>query len=264
MAFGELEDLQGTTELIFFPSIWKECQSTAVQDRVYIVKGKVRIDGGDRAKIIVDSITNNLTLAQPSGSEVPLPKPQATVDSDPVVEPEFGEPPDFYDEPAAEVYELETDDMPPPPPNFEPVEEEWLPAPESFPGEQGQESSSQPISDQEPVAVKEKMTSLVKTEVASIDGGTSLVNSLLSDPSLSSRRPLGRTIVVDVRATGDWKKTCRKLVKLSEEYTGQDSLRIRIAEQALVMDFPNQKTHLCADLMNALEQVPAVCGVEVA
>ncbi|MGD2050377.1 MAG: DNA polymerase III subunit alpha, partial [Chloroflexota bacterium] len=216
MAFGELEDLQGTAELLFFPSTWKECQSIVAQDKVYIVKGKVRVDGGDRAKVIVDDITDNLTLAKPMASANTLPKPLATLDPDSDFEPQFDELMDISPESSDEENGAESENIvPPPPPNFEPDEGDWLTDPEPLIDKQGQ--------------------------------GT-----------------LGRIIVVDVQPTGDWKKTCRKLVKLSEEYTGQDSLRIRIADRALVMDFPNQNTHLCLALMNAIEKVPAVCGVEVA
>lgn len=155
--------------------------------------------------------------------------------------------------------------MPPPPPNFEPGEGGWIPArDETLPNDQGQISPFVDISDQEPVVANENTTVPTNGEPPSIDGDTSPANSLLSELSLSASSPLGRTIVVDVEPTDDWKKTCRKVVSLTEEYTGQDSLRIRIADQALVMDFPNQKTHLCPALMTAIEKTPAVCGVEVA
>lgn len=265
MAFGELEDLQGTTELLFFPSTWKECQSIVVQDKVYIVKGKVRIDGGDRAKVIVDSITDNLTLAKPIASRAPLPKPPETLDPESDFEPQFDGMIEFSTESSDEEVGSESENMkPPPPPNFEPEEGDWLTAPEPLLDEQGQTSSIQQDTEQEPIVIDETPPLPAKADSSSIDGDMTPVKSLLSDPSISTRRTLGRIIVVDVQPTGDWKKTCRKLVKLSEEYTGHDSLRIRIADRALVMDFPNQNTHLCSDLMIAIENVPAVCGVEVA
>jgi DNA polymerase-3 subunit alpha len=40
MAFGGLEDLQGTVELIFFPRTWKECRADIELDQVYLVRGK--------------------------------------------------------------------------------------------------------------------------------------------------------------------------------------------------------------------------------
>ncbi|HCB50778.1 MAG TPA: DNA polymerase III subunit alpha [Chloroflexi bacterium] len=266
MAFGGLEDLQGTAELLFFPSIWKDCHSIVEQDKVYIVKGKVRFDGGDRAKIIVDSITDNLSLAKPMVNEEPLPEPPQLLDPDSDVELPLNESLDFSYSALSDENELESGKfMPPPPPNFEPGEGGWIPArDETLPNDQGQISPFVDISDQEPVVANENTTVPTNGEPPSIDGDTSPANSLLSELSLSASSPLGRTIVVDVEPTDDWKKTCRKVVSLTEEYTGQDSLRIRIADQALVMDFPNQKTHLCPALMTAIEKTPAVCGVEVA
>ncbi|UCG25974.1 MAG: DNA polymerase III subunit alpha, partial [Chloroflexota bacterium] len=66
MAFGSLEDLQGTVELIFFPSIWKRVRSLVEVDRVYLITGKVRTENGDRAQVIVERIQNDLTVARPA------------------------------------------------------------------------------------------------------------------------------------------------------------------------------------------------------
>lgn len=66
MAFGGMEDLHGNFELIFFPQTWKQYREIIQTDQVYLIRGQVKFDGGERATIIVDSINNNLSLATPA------------------------------------------------------------------------------------------------------------------------------------------------------------------------------------------------------
>ena len=203
MAFGGLEDLQGTAELLFFPSIWKDCHSIVEQDKVYIVKGKVRFDRGDRARIIVDSITDNLSLAKPMLSEGPLPEPTQMYDPESDVELPLNEPLDISYAALSEENELESGKfMPSPPPNIEPSEGGWLPMrDETLANDQGQISPIVDISDRESVVTSENTTLLANGEPQSIDKNPSPANLLLSQLSLSSNDPLGRTIVVDVEPT---------------------------------------------------------------
>jgi hypothetical protein len=73
----------------------------------------------------------------------------------------------------------------------------------------------------------------------------------------------GKTIDIEIQADPDWRSACRDVVRLVSEYEGQDGLRIRIAGQPMYMEFPNQRTRLCSELVTKIEQLPAVIRVEV-
>ena len=224
MAFGAMEDLNGSFELIFFPKTWSKFREELELDRVYMVRGEARIEAGDRAKVIVNSITNNLSVAQPVIED----REVAPVKSAPILavakngrnvthppKPESGE--RFGDE-------MPSDSTPPPPPNFEEQEAEYLP----------------------PVIPKKQATKAVEQP----------------GPIVTTGVP-GRTIDIEIKADPNWPKVCRQIVRLVSDFEGQDGLRIHIAGQPLVMEFPNQRTRLGSELLANIEQIPAVIRVEV-
>ncbi|MGD8464986.1 MAG: DNA polymerase III subunit alpha [Anaerolineae bacterium] len=74
MAFAQIEDLQGTVELVIFPRTWTATKELWVPERILIVRGKVNFRGQEPS-ILVDSATNEIVIAQPTG-EPPSPSPQ--------------------------------------------------------------------------------------------------------------------------------------------------------------------------------------------
>jgi DNA polymerase III alpha subunit len=62
MAFAQLEDLQGTVELVIFPRVWEESRELWEPERILVVRGKVSLRGREPS-IIVDSATNEITTA---------------------------------------------------------------------------------------------------------------------------------------------------------------------------------------------------------
>jgi DNA polymerase-3 subunit alpha len=60
MAFAQVEDLQGTVELVIFPRIWEETRDLWEPERILVVRGKVSLRGREPS-IIVDSATNEIT-----------------------------------------------------------------------------------------------------------------------------------------------------------------------------------------------------------
>ena len=103
MAFAGLEDLQGTTEVVIFPRTWKQVEPIIQPDKIVVVRGKVDASG-KQAKIIADSITDQLTITQaadgprpsaPQAVRAPQPTPR-TAEPKPVwdVEPDMPPPPD--------------------------------------------------------------------------------------------------------------------------------------------------------------------------
>ncbi|MDX9833386.1 MAG: DNA polymerase III subunit alpha [Anaerolineae bacterium] len=77
MAFAQLEDLQGTIEVVIFPSLWEETAEMWQQERVLIVRGKVSFRGRDPS-IIAESVSHEtLTIHAPDEAAPSAPAPQA-------------------------------------------------------------------------------------------------------------------------------------------------------------------------------------------
>lgn len=72
MAFAQLEDLQGTVELVIFPRVWEESRELWEPERILVVRGKVSLRGREPS-VIVDSATNEITTARPV--DIPIPGP---------------------------------------------------------------------------------------------------------------------------------------------------------------------------------------------
>ncbi|MGD2207218.1 MAG: DNA polymerase III subunit alpha, partial [Anaerolineae bacterium] len=72
MAFAQIEDLQGTVEVVIFPRTWEETRDLWQPERVLVVRGKVSLRGREPS-IIADSVTNEITKVRPlEDAPVPL------------------------------------------------------------------------------------------------------------------------------------------------------------------------------------------------
>ena len=67
-----------------------------------------------------------------------------------------------------------------------------------------------------------------------------------------------KLLVVEIRASGNWKETCRQSLKLAGRFEGNATLRLQLTGQDLVMDFPNHRTGCEVELIEALERLPGV------
>ncbi len=67
-----------------------------------------------------------------------------------------------------------------------------------------------------------------------------------------------KMLVVEIRASGNWKEACRQSFRLAERYVGNATLRLQLAGQDLVMDFPNHRVGCEVELIEQLERVPGV------
>jgi DNA polymerase-3 subunit alpha len=71
MAFVQLEDMQGTIEIVVFPSIFKDTEDLWQEDKILVVQG--RVDSQSREpKIICESVRDNVTVNRPMQPEPPL------------------------------------------------------------------------------------------------------------------------------------------------------------------------------------------------
>ena len=69
MAFLSLEDLQGFTDLVVFPDVWRQVQEWVQVDSLVVVSGRVDTKRGD-ATVLVNRIDNEIKLVQPSGGKL--------------------------------------------------------------------------------------------------------------------------------------------------------------------------------------------------
>ena len=72
MAFAQIEDLQGTLEVVIFPRVWEQSRELWEPERVLVVRGKVSLRGREPS-LIVDSATNEITTARPREDVSPPP-----------------------------------------------------------------------------------------------------------------------------------------------------------------------------------------------
>jgi DNA polymerase-3 subunit alpha len=73
MAFAQIEDLQGSLEVVVFPRVWEQTRELWQPERVLILRGKVNFRGREPS-LIVDSATNEVLSARPR-EQVPPPPP---------------------------------------------------------------------------------------------------------------------------------------------------------------------------------------------
>jgi hypothetical protein len=124
---------------------------------------------------------------------------------------------------------------PPPPPNFEPVDEQWY-------------SNTIPAG---------RKTAVGKTAVRANGNG----RTVEVERPTTVKNP-EKVVVVQVRTVGDWQKTCRELVAIAGQFEGRDSLRLVLVGHAKIMDFPNQNTHYCPELVSSMEKMPVTVRVD--
>ncbi|MFZ0545951.1 MAG: OB-fold nucleic acid binding domain-containing protein, partial [Candidatus Promineifilaceae bacterium] len=285
MAFGGLEDLQGTVELIFFPRTWKECRADIEVDQVYLVRGKVQIENGDQAKIFVDSITNNLTINQSADAPRDLPLPNEVTALSPPDEDDLSDSADDSDEVAEPqpVYRVQSnghnghalksdpkpvvptdiaaantavqEDLsplsgaPPPPPNFADDDAQWY-------------SKTPPIAGRNGNGNGRNTRPMRKSAAEPVAPPTELVEVVIEPAEETETKNPDKVVVVKVRLVGDWQKTCRELVTIAGQFKGRDSLRLVLVGHSQVIEFPNQNTNYCPELLLSMEQMPVTVHVE--
>ncbi|NHZ71916.1 MAG: hypothetical protein GWP17_02375 [Aquificales bacterium] len=257
MAFGTLEDLDDKIDVVFFPRTWKQCRDMVQVDQVMLLYGKVQVKD-DNINIIADKVRINVSNNMPkeddshttsgfgngngNGRAAPPPPPAA-----------------YTQQPAKQEIIKETSgSIPPPPPNFD--EES-----EAQPVENSQQSTdnSERITKNPPLATR-------NPQLAPI----SKPQSPIAAPALDKPRitfgstPNGfaantvKTMVVEIKPVGNWKEACRQVLQEARKYQGEDKLRLQMVSHGWAMDFPNNHTKICQDLLVNLRRLPGVASVK--
>ena len=68
MAFVQLEDLRGSTEVIVFPSTYEKTQELWQADKILVIRGRVDAKGRG-AKVICESVQDHLLISRPANNE---------------------------------------------------------------------------------------------------------------------------------------------------------------------------------------------------
>ena len=232
MAFGTLEDLDTKIDLVFFPRTWLECRDEVVVDQVMLVRGKVQTKGDD-VNIIVDKVQTKVVVGQSADGHLadaprqeavkPVSESQYEVKSVEKTADPFPPPPSapFIAEPLATTNYT----IPPPPPNF----------------------------DEDSVAVPRVQAEPEKAVFG--NGAAVKVNGN------GNGRNGHKTIVIEVKPTGNWQHACRQSIKLAHQFEGEDGLSLQLVGQDLTMDFPEKQTLFCPELVNQLERLPGIMRV---
>ncbi len=232
MAFAALEDLHGRVDIIFFPRTWKQFRDQVQMDQILVINGKVQVRD-DSITVIVDGVTKNVVIPQDADA----------VDADYDVDWMNGSngygntanstgsvtavnhPPSFTAQKIAEPAPSLAA-APPPPPNFE----------------------------EEAIAAAQHAPAAVRIEPK---------QERTPPPPAPQPKPVDktRTVVVEIKPVGNWKDACRQALDKSGQFEGSDRLSVRLAGSRLAMEFPNQSTRFCPDLLESLRMVPGIARV---
>lgn len=282
MAFVTLEDLDGKIDLVMFPKVWAAHREMVQVNQIIVVRGTVQAEG-ESISILANSVQTKLTVAkdaaaarQPAetGFDEQEFVPKNPVSSDIANDYDFWPPDDDWNtapvtptisHPVAEPAPAYTatgngfvaaESVPPPPDEID--EEEAMTCETSEAGDEP--TRPEGITNYD----SRRSTNLRITNDGSNDSlhmGKSLKVNDSSSPYEDEPLPTNgsyKMLVVEIRASGNWKEACRQSFRLAERYEGNATLRLQLAGQDLVMDFPNNRVGCEAELIEKLERVPGV------
>lgn len=295
MGFVTLEDLQGNIELVLFPRVWEKNRDLLTVGQIVIVEGKVDAstqppkilvdnvrteiklleplkDTAPHTPPTPDPDHEAFSSPKPDSHVTPLhiqsrqPQPIATLQKKPLAQ--IAEAPAAYVPPAPAAPSGWDDDMPPPPENFpDGWETQWQP---SF-DEAAIAARPQPRFDKkEPVTPPRPLVETLPAGL--VDGETeqaeaereAIVTSLKSFYLPLAQRedkdhPI-RQITVNLRSSGN-KEADRRQIKAIYgtliSFHGRDRFSFQIFENGSrhLIDFPNDTTRICAELLTRLKKL---------
>ena len=291
MGFVTIEDIQGNIELVLFPRTWAQYQAVCTVGAIVLVEGKVD-QGNPPPKILVDAVKTEFKMLVPADASTTLSTPPATLrprteaespkrpaasppTSKPaptkqaVAAPKLTPPKPIVAESSPVYAAASTDDMPPPPDNF--------PA--------GWDSEWQPSFDEATIAARPEPVGQIAPSTALRTG-----NLTYTPPRAKASPSAGETedvpaepphipslyvplvkeekdkehppqqITVMLRSTGDKERDKRRIKTLYGtliSYHGRDKFSFQIFEagKGHLIDFPNDTTRVCPELMVRLKKL---------
>lgn len=285
MGFVTMEDIQGNIELVLFPKTWDTYREQMTVGQIIIVEGKVD-QSNPPAKILVDTVKTEIMMTvaadDPYAKQDATPKPMlARTEEQSPRRPDALQPkpkpvpapkqtPTPAVRPAAAVAEPEPaylvdEDMPPPPDNFpEGWENEWQPSFDDAAIASKPEPKFKKNEEVTPPLVARAATALAQVEETeqAEDRSEAAVPSLyvpLAKEDKDKEHP-PRQITVMLRPTGDKERDKRRIKTLYGtliSHHGRDKFSFQIFESGKghLIDFPNDTTRICPELLERLKKL---------
>jgi DNA polymerase-3 subunit alpha len=266
MAWVTLEDLGGTIELVVFPRAWSKYQFTLEVGGVILAEGKVDARSNP-SKVLVDNIRTEIKLTEPASNQEPAQmtlQPQHGASERnpagparkqvserpsrvPEVVPDFDfedgppppeDPPDWEKDPADRA-QFAVQDLVMHAPDL-PEEEPEPPAPVKT------SPAASPMIEKAPPVVPPAVIMTPKIPTASLP------------PRLEDDHP-PQMVTVILRPSGDPQRDIRRISRLHGtfiSYPGKDRFALQIFEEGRghLIEFPNDTTHLCDELITRLKE----------
>lgn len=280
MGFVTIEDIQGSIEVLLFPKTWDQHRTEMNIGQIIIVEGKVD-QTNTPPKILADVVKTEIKMTTAADdptstkdstlkpllarTEEQSPRRPAQTKPIPAAPPKQTPTPKMTPAVAEPEVEYSTDDMPPPPDNFpDGWETEWQP---SF------EDAAMAAKPAPKFKKNEEVTPPLVTRAVSaltrIDGaeqaevrGEAVIPSLyvpLAKENKDKDHP-PRQITVLLRPTGDRERDKRRIKTLHgnlTRYHGRDRFSFQIFEnnKGHLIDFPNDTTRICPELLDSLRKL---------
>ena len=295
MAWVTLEDLSGTIELVVFPRTWEKFQFALEIGGVILAEGKVDAQNSP-SKVLVDNIRTEIKLTQAANgadanppAQMPLQPQDRTVERKPSTQ---------YQKPVQAPQRLSRapvanrslvnprpvsgNNDEPPPPEDPPDWENFLPgeaafsipdlvmhAPDLPEDEPVMEINAPPVDVPVPARVQSSIKDLRSTiELVPqvILPAPKLPVTRLSASLRDDHAP--QMVTVILRPTGDSNRDIRRISRLHGtfiSYPGKDRFSFQIFEEGRghLIEFPNDTTHLCPELMLTLKDAVGEENVRV-
>ncbi|MDI6769375.1 MAG: DNA polymerase III subunit alpha [Anaerolineales bacterium] len=249
MAFVTLEDIQGNIELVVFPRTWTRFESILEIGQIIIGEGKVDAESSP-PKVLVDNIRTDIKLIVSAEKQKAQAKAAGADSPKRVAEPS----PAYPGTPAPDAGAGEGETVPPPPEVFPPGWEEALtgntsfaalPAPASQPSEETSSSALLPVRASQPSGETSSSAPL-------------LPRSPITPPATLNADHPPQMISVILRPSDDPARDYRRIQRLHGTFIshpGRDHFTLHIFENGRghLIEFPNDTTHLCAELRDKLK-----------
>ncbi len=283
MGFVTLDDMQGIIELVVFPRTWSKYRELCTEGNIVVVEGKADVDSSP-PKILVDVIKTDFNLITSADEKpvtpafqpatVKIPPPQAggarggqAAESPPAFQSALpraqggigggmAEPAPVY---AAEdeYYPDLNDDISPPPDDFPLDWDDLIPA-EEF----NAAAKSSPPTETPPAVVKREQAEAAREAAPPPITETQMRELAPILPPAETHDPdhPPSLITVFLRPNGNQERDRRRLKNIYGvliSFPGQDkfSLQIFEGEKGHLIDFPNDTTRICPEMLARLKTV---------
>jgi len=288
MGFVTLEDIQGNIDLVLFPRTWDKTRERMTVGQIVIVEGKVDTNSTP-PKILVDTVRTEIKILEPLASPQTKPMPATDLEAltqpkpdsqvkdvriqskqpEPIVPPQKQPMTQVADKPTQNYeVDLDLDGMPPPPDNFlddwnkqwQPSFEEAAIASQPEPKFKKKEEVTPPRVQLETTPVETHDVDFKQAEVEREAIVTSLKSLYIPLAKEEEKDHPPKQITVNLRSSGNKQEDRRRIKTIYGtliSFHGRDRLSFQIFENGSrhLIDFPNDTTRICPELLSRLKKL---------